>query len=142
VLEELASARVAKYGATETCRTGPHARLAIAVYGRDAAHARLLAKAGRFLLYRDSGPRLTLTRLQQAEHEAFVTLRAGQAGVAVPEIIEAGTAGPAKDALLVYRLPPGTALSDADVAGDPAVVRTAVRVGVSPVPLPGWCQRP
>jgi uncharacterized membrane protein YbhN (UPF0104 family) len=107
---------VAKYGATEICQTGPRARLGIAVYGRDAAHARLLAKAGRFLLYRDSGPSLTLTRLQQVEHEAFVMLRARQAGVAVPEIIEAGTAGPAKDALLVYRLPPGTALSDADGA--------------------------
>jgi uncharacterized protein (TIRG00374 family) len=43
-------------------------------------------------------------------------LRAGQAGVAVPELLEAGTAGPAKDALLVCRLPPGTALSDADGA--------------------------
>jgi glycosyltransferase 2 family protein len=34
----------------------------------------------------------------------------------VPEIAEAGTAGPAHDALLVGRLPPGTALSDADAA--------------------------
>ncbi|HEV2256961.1 MAG TPA: lysylphosphatidylglycerol synthase transmembrane domain-containing protein [Streptosporangiaceae bacterium] len=108
---------VAKYGATQMCRADSRDRLGIAVYGRDAAHARLLAKAGRFLLYRDSGPSLTLTRLQQVEHEAFLTLRAGQAGVAVPEIIEAGTAGPAKDALLVCRLPPGTALSDADGAG-------------------------
>lgn len=79
VLEELGIRAGGEVGATETCRTGPHARLAIAVYGRDAAHARLLAKAGRFLLYRDSGPSLTLTRLQQVEHEAFVTLRAGQA---------------------------------------------------------------
>jgi glycosyltransferase 2 family protein len=34
----------------------------------------------------------------------------------VPEIAEAGRAGPAHDALLVGRLPPGTALSDADAA--------------------------
>jgi uncharacterized protein (TIRG00374 family) len=34
-------------------------------------------------------------------------------GAAVPEIIEAGTAGPSKDALLVSRLPPGKALADA-----------------------------
>ena len=71
-------------------------RLGIAVYGRDAADARLLTKAGRFLLYRDSGPSLTITRLQQVEHEAYLTLRAGQAGVAVPEIVEAGTAGPSQ----------------------------------------------
>ena len=108
---------VAKYEATETRRAGsPGQRIGIAVYGRDAADARLLTKAGRFLLYRDSGPSLTLTRLQQVEHEAYLTLRAGQAGVAVPEIVEAGTAGPSKDALLVCRLPAGTTLSEADAA--------------------------
>ncbi len=82
------------------------------VYGRDAADARLLTKAGRFVWYRDSGPSLTITRLQQVEHEAYLILRAGQIGVAVPEIVGAGTAGPAKDALLVCRLPAGTTLSD------------------------------
>ena len=91
-------------------------RLGVSVYGRDAADARLLTKAGRFLLYRDSGPSLTVTRLQQVEHEAFLTLRAAQAGVAVPEIVEAGTAGPSRDALLVCRLPPGRALAEADAA--------------------------
>ena len=109
---------VAKYEATEISRADPPGqRIGIAVYGRDAADAKLLTKAGRFLLYRDSGPSLTLTRLQQVEHEAFLTLRAGRAGVAVPEIIEAGTAGPAKDALLVYYLPAGRPLSEADAAG-------------------------
>jgi hypothetical protein len=61
----------------------------------------LLTRAGRFVLYRDSGPSLTITRLQQVEHETYLTLRAGQAGAAVSEIIEAGTAGPSKAALLV-----------------------------------------
>ena len=108
---------VAKYEATELTRAdSPGQRIGIAVYGRDAADARLLTKAGRFLFYRDSGPSLMLTRLQQVEHEAYLTMRAGQAGAAVPEIVEAGTAGPSKDALLVYRLPAGTALSDADAA--------------------------
>jgi hypothetical protein len=50
----------------------------------------------------DSGPSLTITRLQQVEHEVFLTLRAGAAGVAVPGIAEAGTAGPASgDTILV-----------------------------------------
>ncbi|MGD0557404.1 MAG: YbhN family protein [Streptosporangiaceae bacterium] len=98
---------VARYEATGT------SRLSIAVYGRDAADARLLTKAGRFLLYRDSGPSLTITRLQQVEHEAFVTLRASQMGAAVPELAAAGTAGPSGDALLVSRLPAGTTLSEA-----------------------------
>ena len=108
---------VAKYEATETLPAGSPGCLAVSVYGRDAADARLLTKLGRFLLYRDSGPSLTLSRLQQVEREAYLTLRAGQQGVAVPEVVEAGTAGPAKDALLVSRLPAGTALSDADGAG-------------------------
>ena len=108
---------VAKYEAIEARRAGsPGQRIGIAVYGRDAADARLLTKAGRFLFYRDSGPALMLTRLQQVEHEAYLTMRAGQVGAAVPEIAAAGTAGPSKDALLVCRLPAGTALSDADAA--------------------------
>ena len=115
---------VAKYEATETHRAGsPGQRLGIAVYGRDAADATLLTKTGRFLFYRDSGPSLMLTRLQQVEHEAYLTMRAGQVGVAVPEIVAAGTAGPSKDALLVGRLPAGTTLSEADAAdvGDAAL---------------------
>ena len=107
---------VAKFEATETDRADLSGRIGIEVYGRDASDARLLTKAGRFLLYRDSGPSLTLTRLQQVEHEAYLTLRAGQAGVAVTEVIEAGTAGPSRDALLVCRLPAGTALSEFDAA--------------------------
>ena len=106
---------VAKYEATEMGRAGsPAQQIGIAVYGRDAADARLLTKIGRFLFYRDSGPSLTLTRLQQVEHEAYLTMRAAQVGAAVPEIVGAGTAGPSKDALLVYRLPAGRRLSEAD----------------------------
>ena len=104
---------VAKYRGTQAGQAdAPGQRIGIAVYGRDAADAKLLTKTGRFLFYRDSGASLTLTRLQQVEHEAYLTLRAGQAGVAVPAIIEAGTAGPSRDAVLVYQLPPGTILSE------------------------------
>ena len=71
---------VAKFEATE--EAVPPGRLGVAVYGRDAADARLLTKAGRFLLYRDSGPSLMITRLQQVEHDAYLTLRA--AGPASP----------------------------------------------------------
>ena len=108
---------VARYQATETSPGGSAGkRLGIEVYGRDAADAKLLTKAGRFLLYRDSGPTFTITRLQQVERQAYLTLRAGQAGAAVPELVEAGTAGPAMDALLVCRLPAGPALAEADAA--------------------------
>ena len=114
---------VAKFEATETWPADSLGqRIGIAIYGRDAADARLLTKAGRFLFYRDSGPSLMLTRIQQVEHEAYLTMRAGQVGVAVPEIVAAGTAGPSKDALLVSRLPAGRPLSEADLTniGDAA----------------------
>src|SRR6516165_4550097 len=42
----------------------------LAVYGRDASDARMLAKLWRSFVYRDSGPTLILDRLQQVEHEA------------------------------------------------------------------------
>jgi uncharacterized membrane protein YbhN (UPF0104 family) len=105
---------VAKYQATETRQGSPGQPIAISVYGRDAADAKLLTKTGRFLFYRDSGPALTISRLQQVEHEAYLTMRAGRAGVAVPEIVEAGTAGLSEDALLVCRCPAGVQLSEAD----------------------------
>jgi uncharacterized protein (TIRG00374 family) len=103
---------VAKYQASDM--EPPGRPIGVSVYGRDAADAKLLTKTSRFLFYRDSGPSLTITRLQQVEHEAYVTLRAARAGVAVPDIVEAGTAGPSHDALLVYRWPAGTMVSEAD----------------------------
>ena len=94
----------------------------LAVYGRDASDARALAKLWRFCLYRDSGPTLIVDRMQQVEHEAYLTLMAGRAGVLVPEVLAAGRFGPSKDAALVTRLPDGAPLSqaaDATVAGNP-----------------------
>jgi uncharacterized protein (TIRG00374 family) len=89
----------------------------LSVYGRDASDARMLAKLWRFCLYRDSGPTLILNRLQQVEHEAYLTLMAGRAGVLVPDVLAAGRFGPSRDAALVTSLPGGPALSEADGAG-------------------------
>ncbi len=87
------------------------ALVAVSVYGRDASDAQLLAKTARFLFYRDSGPTLTFTRRQQVEHEAYLTMMAARAGARVPDVLAAGPAGPANDALLVTRPPRGKALS-------------------------------
>jgi len=84
--------------------------LDVSVYGRDAADAQVLAKAYRFVAYRDSGPTLLLTRLQQVEHEAYLTLRAGELGVRVPTVVAAGYGGPSRDAVLVSAPPPGEPL--------------------------------
>ncbi|HEX4217381.1 MAG TPA: hypothetical protein VHZ02_03375, partial [Acidimicrobiales bacterium] len=102
---------VANYRATELGGGTPGAPLRVSVYGRDASDARLLTKVGRFLFYRDSGPTLSFTRLQQVEHEAYLTLLAERGGVRVPEVIAAAKAGPAGDAVLVGRLPPGGPLA-------------------------------
>ncbi|MDA8367237.1 MAG: lysylphosphatidylglycerol synthase transmembrane domain-containing protein [Actinomycetota bacterium] len=87
------------------------APLDVSVYGRDARDAQLFAKAFRFAFYRDSGPMLTLTRLQQVEHEAYLTLLAGRRGARVPEVVDAGRAGPGGDAVLATRPPPGDTLA-------------------------------
>ena len=42
-------------------------------YGRDAADAQFLSKVYRLIMYRNSGPAISLTRIQQVEHESSVT---------------------------------------------------------------------
>ena len=81
--------------------------LLVKVYGRDAWDSQLLAKAWRALWYRDTDA-LTLTRLQQAEHEAFVTLLAERAGVPVDHVVKAGRSAN-NDALIVLQ-DPGSAM--------------------------------
>lgn len=95
----------------------------ILVYGRDAADAQLVAKAWRFALYRDSGPALFLTRVQQVEHEALMTVLAGQAGARVPAVDAVGVAPGTEDAVLVLAPPSGRPLGevDPDDLGDPAL---------------------
>jgi uncharacterized protein (TIRG00374 family) len=105
----------------------------LSVYGRDAADARVLAKLWRFCFYRDSGPTLILDRVQQVEHEAYLTLMAGRAGVRVPELLAVGRFGPSRDAAIVTALPSGPPLGDADPAAVPdgtidEILQTALRL--------------
>ena len=85
--------------------------ISVRVYGRDAADTQLVAKVWRSVVYKDSGPTWTITRLQQVEHEALCLYAAREAGVAVPEIVAAGVAGPSA-ALLAYARPSGVGLRD------------------------------
>jgi uncharacterized protein (TIRG00374 family) len=64
-------------------------------------------------VYRDSGPTLIVDRQQQVEHEAYLTLLAGRAGVLVPDVLAGGRFGPSGDAALVTRVPDGPALAQA-----------------------------
>jgi uncharacterized membrane protein YbhN (UPF0104 family)/tRNA A-37 threonylcarbamoyl transferase component Bud32 len=72
----------------------------VKVYGSDARDAQFLAKVWRALSYRDAGPEVAYSRLQQVEHQSLITLMAARAGVAVPDIVAVGAAG-SGDALLV-----------------------------------------
>jgi uncharacterized membrane protein YbhN (UPF0104 family) len=99
-----------------TSRDADGQAVELSVYGRDAADARVLAKLWRFLFYRDSGPTLILNRDLLVEHEAYLTITAGRAGVLVPEVLAVGRFGPSGDTAIVTRLPDGTLLADADLS--------------------------
>jgi len=103
----------------------------VSVYGRDAHDAQLLAKLFRFVAYRDSGPTLTLTRVQQVEHEAYLTLMAEQSGARAPGVLAAGTAGPSRDAVLVTRPPAGSVLAERLATAEQAAADRAAAEGAA-----------
>src|SRR4029453_15381912 len=87
----------------------------------------LAAKAWRFLMYKDSRPTLTLTRLQQVEHEALCLMAAREAEVHVPRVVAVGVAG-AKSAGLVTTPPPGPPLAEGATADVAAVWREVAKL--------------
>jgi uncharacterized membrane protein YbhN (UPF0104 family) len=87
-------------------RNGP---LLVKVYGRDAWDAQLLTSLWRTLWYRGGERGPGRSRVDLVEHEGFVTLLAERAGVRVPLLVTAGSAGRG-DALVVVR-PEGRALA-------------------------------
>ncbi len=117
-------------GASRFLAHGPDGRLEIRVIGRDEADSQLLAKLWRSIVYKDSGPQLYLTRQQDVEHEAYTLLLAQRAGVQVPPVVVAGTAGPGA-ALIVERSSEGHVLADltADELGDDLLVDLWQQVG-------------
>jgi tRNA A-37 threonylcarbamoyl transferase component Bud32/uncharacterized membrane protein YbhN (UPF0104 family) len=91
-------------------RVGP---IDVKVIGRDEVDAQLLAKTWRYVAYKEPAPALQLTRLQQVEHEACMTLLADSSGVHVPHVIFVGRAGPSA-AMLVTRPVIGPRLNELD----------------------------
>jgi len=108
-------------------RDGP---LDVTVMGRDERDARWFNKSWRWLVYRDSGPTLFHSRLQEVEHEAYLLLRATREGVDVPDLVEVGQAGP-DAAVLVTRAVQGAPLADlpVDAVTDELLVRVWTAVG-------------
>src|SRR5262249_27443874 len=76
--------------------------LLVKVYGRDAYDTQLVARLWRRLSYRGAALPIRLSRLQAAEHEAFITLLARRGGLATRDVVTAG-ATIDDDALLVLR---------------------------------------
>jgi uncharacterized membrane protein YbhN (UPF0104 family) len=76
--------------------------LRVKVYGRDAWDAQLLAKVWRALWFRGTAT-LALTRLQQVEHEGFLTLLATRNGVPAQDVVRAGKTADS-DAIIVMRV--------------------------------------
>jgi len=93
--------------------------LVVKVYGRDAQDTAVGATLWRRVWYREAGSPLRVGRLQQVEHEAFLTLFARQAGVASDHVVTAGATA-SDDALLVLRRR-GVLLAEADDGGGPDV---------------------
>ncbi len=119
-LESLSEAQSQRSGVFEfrgADRQSQH--LVIRVYGRDAWDAQLMVKAWRALWYRDTGS-LSLTRLQQVEHEAFVTLLAAGKGVPTQDVVCAGRTAD-NDALIVL-LVRGECLADKCAPVDPSLI--------------------
>jgi uncharacterized membrane protein YbhN (UPF0104 family) len=75
-------------------------QLVVKVYGRDAHDTALLSSLWRGVWFREPGDHVRLGRLQQVEHEAFLTLFARQVGVLTDTVVSAG-ATERDDAVLV-----------------------------------------
>ncbi len=84
--------------------------LDVDIHSRDAWDSQLVVKLWRWLWYRSDGPDVALTRRQQMEHQAFVTLLAERRGATVAPVVAAAIDARG-DALLVSEHV-GVALSD------------------------------
>jgi undecaprenyl-diphosphatase len=84
----------------------------VVALGRDEADAQLMARAWRYVAYRDAPPSLLPSRRAQMEYEAYLMLLARDAGVDAPRVVVAGMSGAL--ALLVVEEVAGEELYDLD----------------------------
>ena len=80
--------------------TADGTELDVDIHSRDAWDSQLVVKLWRWLWYRSDGPDVAVTRRQQMEHQAFVTLLAERRGAPVAPVIAAAIDAHG-DALLV-----------------------------------------
>jgi undecaprenyl-diphosphatase len=85
------------------------------VFGRDQRDSQLAARVWRSIMYREPGVPTFGSRLQQAEHIAYMLMLAQRAGINAPRLVKTGVAGP-DAAILVTTPPAGTPLDRLDHA--------------------------
>jgi hypothetical protein len=116
--------------------TSAGGRLLVKVYGRDAWDGQFLGSVWSYLWYRDRSPDLLVGRLQQVEHEAFLTLLAERRGVPVLSVVAAGMAN--SDGVLVLewagvplRMAEGTQVTDEVLRSAWRAVATMADAGIA-----------
>jgi undecaprenyl-diphosphatase len=105
-VQDVALASDQPRNATRMDARDAHGPLRARVLGRDEADAQFLASFWRWILYRDAGSSVHLTRIEDVRTEAYSLLLAQRAGVRVADVVVAGVAGPGT-ALLLTRRPEG-----------------------------------
>ncbi len=81
---DLADAPLRRDGVAQYAAVSAGSVVIVKVFGRDAWSGQLVAAVWRFLTQRGPGANLSITRVQQAEHEALMSLVASRHGVTVP----------------------------------------------------------
>jgi uncharacterized protein (TIRG00374 family) len=101
---DLAQAPLEPRGVALATASAPDGRqLLVKIYGRDAWDGQVLTSTWTSLSRRGESPSLGFSRIQQVEHEAFVTLLAEREGAPVLPVVAAGMATK-RDALLVTEI--------------------------------------
>jgi uncharacterized membrane protein YbhN (UPF0104 family) len=105
--------------------------LRIDVFGRDARDAEFATTIGHAIAYRNDGQSVVASRLQQAEHLAYLTMRATKAlDGRSATLVSAGAAGPSRDGIVITATPKGTPLRtmlEADTPMNDVTVRNVLQ---------------
>lgn len=78
------------WGVRRLVGDGDNGRVEIKAYGRDAEDSQFFTRAWKYLWYRDAESVLALTRVQNVEHEALVTVMAARTEASATHLLAAG----------------------------------------------------
>ena len=102
-----------QWGLTRFTATDPdHGPIRISLYSRDARQSQLFSKLYRMIAFRRDSAPFSWTRVQQIEHEAYMTLMAERAAPQLTsQLLTTEVVGPSREAVVVTTSPPGELLS-------------------------------